>query len=86
VTRLARGWGDSRGALVCKKGGGQLRGELKLGKARQTEAAVSYAKTLLTAFCQVNTALVAHTQAHVTVAAPKTDVQQSRVAVTLAEE
>ncbi len=66
--------------------GGQLRGELKLRKAQQTEAAVSYAKTVLTAFYQVNTALAAYTQEHATVEALKTYVQQSQIAVTLAEE
>ena len=66
--------------------GGQLRGELKLRKAQQTEAAVSYAKTVLTAFYQVNTALAAYTQEHATVDALGTYVQQSQIAVTLAEE
>ena len=66
--------------------GGQLRGQLKLRKAQQKEAAVSYAKTVLTAFYQVNTALVAYTQNHATLEALKTDVQQSQIAVDLAEE
>jgi NodT family efflux transporter outer membrane factor (OMF) lipoprotein len=66
--------------------GGQLRGQLKLRKAQQTEAAVGYAKTVLTAFYQVNTALVAYTQDHATVQSLKTYVQQSQIAVTLAEE
>ena len=66
--------------------GGQLRGQLKLRKAQQKEAAVSYAKTVLTAFYQVNTALVAYTQDHATLEALKTDVQQSQIAVDLAEE
>ena len=66
--------------------GGQLRGQLKLRKAQQAAAAVGYAKTVLTAFYQVNTALVAYTQDHATVHALKTDVQQSQIAVTLAEE
>ena len=66
--------------------GGQLRGQLKLRKARQTEAAVNYAKTVLTAFYQVDTALVTYTQDHATVAALKTYVHQSQIAVNLAEE
>ncbi|HEY1858157.1 efflux transporter outer membrane subunit [Acidocella sp.] len=66
--------------------GGQLRGQLKLHKAQQKEAAVSYAKTVLTAFYQVNTALVVYTQDHATLEALKTDVQQSQIAVNLAEE
>ena len=66
--------------------GGELRGQLKLRKAQQKEDAVSYAKTVLTAFYQVNTALVAYTQAHATVESLKTYVRQSQIAVRLAEE
>ena len=66
--------------------GGQLRGQLKLRKAQQKEAAVNYAKTVLTAFTQVNMALVTYTQDHATVAALKIDMQQSQIAVNLAEE
>jgi NodT family efflux transporter outer membrane factor (OMF) lipoprotein len=66
--------------------GGQLRGQLKLRKAQQKEAAVSYAKTVLTAFYQVNSALVAYNQEHATVESLKTYVNQSQIAVTLAEE
>ncbi len=66
--------------------GGQLNGQLKLRKAQQKEAAVSYARTVLTAFYQVDTALVEYTQEHATLDALKTDVQQSQIAVNLAED
>lgn len=66
--------------------GGQLRGQLKLREAQQKEAAISYAKTVLTAFTQVNTALVNYSQEHATQAELKTDVQQSLIALNLAEE
>lgn len=66
--------------------GGQLRGQLKLREAQQKEAAISYAKTALTAFTQVNTALVDYAQEHATQDALQTDVQQSQIALNLAEE
>ena len=66
--------------------GGQLRGQLKLNKAQQREAAVAYAKTVLTAFYQVDTALSAYTQQHATLDALTTDVQQSQIALGLAED
>jgi NodT family efflux transporter outer membrane factor (OMF) lipoprotein len=66
--------------------GGQLHGQLKLRKAQQQEAAISYAKTVLTAFYQVDTALVAYTQEHATLDALTIDVQQSQIALSLAED
>ncbi len=66
--------------------GGQLRGQLKLNKAEQREAAVSYAKTVLTAFTQVNTALTNYAQEHDTLAALNIDVDQSNIALGLAED
>jgi NodT family efflux transporter outer membrane factor (OMF) lipoprotein len=66
--------------------GGQLNGQLKLRNARQQEAAVNYAKTVLTAFTQVNTALVNYTQQHARLNALTVDVQQSQIAQNLAEE
>ncbi|OYV36568.1 MAG: RND transporter, partial [Acidocella sp. 20-61-6] len=66
--------------------GGQLRGQLKLRKAEQKEAAISYAKTVLTAFYQVDTALVNYTQAHATLTALQADDRQSQIALNLAEE
>jgi NodT family efflux transporter outer membrane factor (OMF) lipoprotein len=66
--------------------GGQLRGQLKLNKAEQREAAVNYAKTVLTAFTQVNTALANYAQEHDTLAALNVDVQQSDVAFGLAQD
>jgi NodT family efflux transporter outer membrane factor (OMF) lipoprotein len=66
--------------------GGQLRGQLKLRKAQQKEAAISYAKTVLTAFYQVDTALVNYTQAHATLTALQADDRQSQIALNLAEE
>jgi NodT family efflux transporter outer membrane factor (OMF) lipoprotein len=66
--------------------GGQLRGQLKLRKAQQQEAAIGYAKTVLTAFYQVDTALSAYTQEHATLDALTTDVQQSQIALNLAED
>ncbi len=66
--------------------GGQLRGQLKLDKAQQREAALSYAKTVLTAFTQVNTALTTYAQEHATLDALNTDVQQSGIALGLAED
>ncbi len=66
--------------------GGQLHGQLKLRKAQQQEAAISYAKTVLTAFYQVDTALIDYSQQHATVDALSVDVQQSQIALNLAEE
>ncbi|MDE1883736.1 MAG: efflux transporter outer membrane subunit [Rhodospirillales bacterium] len=66
--------------------GGQLRGQLKLREAQQQEAAINYAKTALTAFTQVNTALVTYEQEHATQDALREDVKQSQIALGLAEE
>jgi NodT family efflux transporter outer membrane factor (OMF) lipoprotein len=65
--------------------GGQLRGQLRLRKAQQQEAAIGYAKTVLIAFYQVDTALSAYTQEHATLDALTTDEQQSEIAFNLAE-
>jgi NodT family efflux transporter outer membrane factor (OMF) lipoprotein len=66
--------------------GGELNGQLKLRKAQQQEAAINYAKTVLTAFYQVDTALVAYNQEHETLAQLKIDTQQSQIALGLAED
>jgi len=66
--------------------GGQLHGQLKLRKAQQQEAAINYAQTVLTAFYQVDTALVNYTQEHSTLDALGVDVQQSQIALNLAED
>lgn len=66
--------------------GGQLRGQLKLAEAQQKAAAISYAKTVLTAFTQVDTALVTYAQEHDTQAALQTDMAQSKIALSLAED
>ncbi len=66
--------------------GGQLRGQLKLRRAQQQEAAIEYARTVLTAFYQVDNALVTYTQAHTTLADLTVDVQQSQIALGLAED
>lgn len=66
--------------------GGMLRGQLKLTEAQQKEAAISYAKTVLTAFTQVDTALITYAQEHDTQAALQTDVDQAKIALGLAED
>jgi NodT family efflux transporter outer membrane factor (OMF) lipoprotein len=66
--------------------GGQLRGQLKLRQAQQEESALNYARTVLTAFTQVNTALQTYTQEHGTAQALQEDVKQSRIALNLAQE
>lgn len=66
--------------------GGQLHGQLKLSEAKQKEAAINYAKTVLTAFTQVNTALVEYQQEHAAQEALQTDVEQSHIALGLAED
>ena len=66
--------------------GGQLHGQLKLRKAQQKEAAIGYAKTVLTAFYQVDNALSAYTNEHATLTALTQDTQQSQIALSLAEE
>ncbi len=66
--------------------GGELTGQLKLRKAQQQEAALNYAKTVLTAFYQVDTALVAYNQEHATLEQLKIDTQQSQIALGLAED
>ncbi len=66
--------------------GGQLNGQLKLRKAQQQEAALNYAKTVLIAFYQVDTALVTYNQEHATLDQLKIDTQQSQIALGLAED
>ena len=66
--------------------GGQLRGQLRLSKAQAREDAIAYAKTVLTAFTQVNTALTTYAQEHAALDALNTDVQQSGIALGLAED
>jgi outer membrane protein TolC len=66
--------------------GGQLNGQLELRRAQQQEAALDYAKTVLTAFYQVDTGLSAYTQERATLGALNTDVQQSQIALSLAED
>jgi NodT family efflux transporter outer membrane factor (OMF) lipoprotein len=66
--------------------GGQLNGQLKLRKAQQQEDAVNYAKTVLTAFYQVDNALIAYNQEHATLAQLTIDTQQSEIALNLAED
>jgi NodT family efflux transporter outer membrane factor (OMF) lipoprotein len=66
--------------------GGQLHGQLNLRKAQQKEDAVNYAKTVLTAFYQVDNALIAYNQEHATIAQLQVDTQQSQVALNLAED
>ncbi len=66
--------------------GGQLHGQLALRKASQTEAAVNYAKTVLTAFYQVDVALITYDQEHATQAALAEDASQAQLALGLAED
>ncbi len=66
--------------------GGQLHGQLNLRKAQQKEDAVNYAKTVLTAFYQVDNALIAYNQEHATIAQLQVDTQQSQIALNLAED
>jgi NodT family efflux transporter outer membrane factor (OMF) lipoprotein len=66
--------------------GGQLRGQLKLNTAKQREVALAYTKTVITAFTQVNTALTNYAQEHATLDSLNVDVQQSGIALSLAED
>jgi len=66
--------------------GGQLNGQLKLRQAQQQEDAIDYAKTVLTAFYQVDNALIAYNQEHAALAQLAIDTQQSQIALNLAEE
>jgi NodT family efflux transporter outer membrane factor (OMF) lipoprotein len=66
--------------------GGQLTGQLKLRRAQQREAALNYAKTVLTAFYQVDTSLVNYNQEHAALDALTVDTQQSQIALGLAED
>ncbi len=66
--------------------GGQLRGQLALREAQQREAAIGYAKTVITAFTQVDNALAAYTQEHATRDALAEDTAQSKIALGLAED
>ena len=66
--------------------GGALRGQLALRNAQQQEAAIGYAKTVLTAFTQVNTALSTYQEEHATQDALRVDVQQTGIALSLAED
>ncbi len=81
---LTFGFGPSLSIPIFE--GGQLNGQLRLRKAQEREAAISYASTVLTAFYQVDTALVGYTQQHATLAELTIDVQQSQIAQNLAEE
>lgn len=66
--------------------GGKLRGQLHLRKAQQKEAAVQYAKAVLTAFHQVDNALTAYDEEQKAQSALKADVRQSRRALDLAQQ
>ncbi|HQT83705.1 MAG: RND transporter [Acidiphilium sp. 37-64-53] len=66
--------------------GGKLNGQLHLRTAEQKAAAIDYAKTVLTAFHQVDNALTAYDQEQNTFAALKTDVAESQRALGLAQE
>jgi NodT family efflux transporter outer membrane factor (OMF) lipoprotein len=66
--------------------GGQLKGQLQLRNAQQKEAALNYAKTVLTAFTQVNAALEAYNQQHATLEQLGIDTKQSKIALGLAED
>jgi NodT family efflux transporter outer membrane factor (OMF) lipoprotein len=66
--------------------GGQLKGQLKLRQAQQQEAAIDYAKTVLTAYYQVDNALIAYNQEHATLQQLTIDTQQSQIALGLAED
>ncbi|OYY00245.1 MAG: hypothetical protein B7Y73_10300 [Acidocella sp. 35-58-6] len=66
--------------------GGQLMGQLHLRKAQQREAALNYAKTVLTAFYQVDVALVTYNQEHATLDQLVIETKQSRLALDLAED
>jgi NodT family efflux transporter outer membrane factor (OMF) lipoprotein len=66
--------------------GGQLNGQLKLRQAQQQEDAINYAKTVLTAFYQVDNALIAYNQEHATLQQLTIDTQQSQIALGLAED
>ena len=66
--------------------GGKLNGELHLTKAKQKQAAISYAKAVLTAFHQVDNALTAYGHEQHTYLALQDDVKQTRHALYLAEE
>lgn len=65
--------------------GGKLNGELHLSKAKQKQAAIGYAKAVLTGFHQVDNALTAYGQEQHTYLALKEDVRQTRHALHLAE-
>jgi NodT family efflux transporter outer membrane factor (OMF) lipoprotein len=66
--------------------GGALTGQLKLRQAQQQEAAIGYAKTVLTAFTQVNTALTTYNEDHAALDALDADVKQTGIALGLAED
>ena len=65
--------------------GGALKGQLTLREAQQKQAAIGYAKTALTAFTQVNTALTSYAQEHATQEELSADVQETGTALRLAE-
>jgi NodT family efflux transporter outer membrane factor (OMF) lipoprotein len=66
--------------------GGRLKGQLALRKAQEREAAVGFAKTVLVAFTQVNTALTNYEQEHATLDELNEDVKQAQTALDLAED
>jgi NodT family efflux transporter outer membrane factor (OMF) lipoprotein len=66
--------------------GGKLNGQLKLRTAEQKAAAIDYAKTVLTAFHQVDNALTAYDQEQQTFSALRTEVTESKRALGLAQE
>ncbi|HQT88287.1 MAG TPA: efflux transporter outer membrane subunit [Acidiphilium sp.] len=66
--------------------GGKLRGQLRLRKAEQREAAVNYAKTVLTALHQVDDTLTDYDQEQHRLVSLNREVAASQHALTLAQE
>jgi outer membrane protein TolC len=66
--------------------GGKLRGQLRLRKAEQREAAVNYAKTVLTALHQVDDTLTDYDQEQRRLQSLNREVTASQHALTLAQE
>jgi NodT family efflux transporter outer membrane factor (OMF) lipoprotein len=66
--------------------GGKLRGQLRLRKAEQREAAVNYAKTVLTALHQVDDTLTDYDQEQRRLQSLNREVAASQHALTLAQE
>ncbi len=76
-------WTAAAGVAAPIFTGGALRGNLNVAKAQQQEALITYQSTVLTAFQEVNDALIAYQRSRETLAAQEVFVQAAQGALHL---